>query len=143
MDRGAARRVVVLEASPLQCATWRMLLEDRYGDLVEVETYTDVREGLAALGPDIHLLLLDLDLTGVSCSATFEAACSAGVDAKRVIVTSNRPAQQLHEECDATGPLAVIEKSEPEQQAAFLMILDSVMKRAPARPAAEPAPPAR
>jgi len=38
-------------------------------------------------------------------------------------------ADRLHEAFDDTGCLAVIEKAEPEQQAAFLMILDSIMRK--------------
>ena len=35
------RQVVVIDDSKIQCAVWRRLLEDRYGDRVAVETYSD------------------------------------------------------------------------------------------------------
>ena len=54
---------------------------------------------------------------------------AAGVNPKRIIITSSHTADRLHEEFDCTPCLAVIEKAEPEQQAAFMMILDSIMKR--------------
>ena len=57
------------------------------------------------------------------------AAKEAGVNLKRVIITSGHSADRLHEEFDDSGCLAVIEKAEPEQQAAFLMILDSIRRR--------------
>ncbi len=59
----------------------------------------------------------------------FEAAVEAGVNPKRIIISSSHPAERLHEAFDRTACLAVIEKVEPQQQAAFMMILDSIMKR--------------
>ncbi len=121
--------MVVIDESPKQCAVWRMLLEERYGRTVRVETHRDVDKALPTLGPEVHLLILDLDIPGVACAVLFESACAAGVDSKRIIITSARPADHIHEQCDERGPLAVIEKAEPEQHKALLMILDSIMKR--------------
>ena len=56
---------------------------------------------------------------------------AGGLNLKRVIITSAHPAERLHEVFDDSGCLAVIEKEEPEQQAAFMMILDSIMRRPP------------
>jgi CheY-like chemotaxis protein len=123
------RRVVVVDDSLLQCEIWRRLLVERYGERVRVEVYTDPREAVTALGPDVHLLLLDWEMPDMDGREVFDAARAAGVNPKRIIITSAHPAEQLHAVFDDTDRLAVIEKSEPEQQAAFLMILDSVMKR--------------
>lgn len=124
----------MVDASPKQCTMWRLLLEQRYGRRVRVETHLDVDQAMVQIGPDVHLLILDLDQPGIACGVLFETACAAGVNPKRIVVTSARPAEHLHEQCDERGPLAVIEKAEPEQHQAFLMILDSVMKRAPFTP---------
>ncbi len=129
MATAAARRVLVIDDSKLQCAVWRRLLEDRYGDRVEVETYTDSEEAVVGLAPDIHLLLLDWEMPEMDGKEVLEAAREAGVNLKRIIITSGHSADRLHEEFDDSGCLAVIEKAEPEQQAAFLMILDSIMRR--------------
>ncbi len=123
------RRVIVIDDSKIQCAVWQRLLEDRYDDRVAVETYSDPREGVGALGPDLHLLLLDWEMPWMDGKEVLEAARELGVNLKRVIITSSHPADRLHEEFDDTGCLAVIEKAEPEQQAAFMMILDSIMRR--------------
>jgi len=129
MPTGATRRVLVVDDSKLQCAVWRRLLEERYGDKITVETYTDPAEAVLGMAPDIHLLLLDWEMPEMDGKEVLAAAREAGVNLKRVIITSGHSADRLHEEFDNSGCLAVIEKAEPEQQAAFLMILDSIMRR--------------
>ena len=129
MTAGSPRRVVVIDDSPLQCVVWRRLLEDRYGDRVAVETYEDPRVAVTHLEPDIHLMLLDWEMPEIDGAALLKQADQRGVNLKRIIITSAHSARELHEVFDRTGCLAVIEKSEPEQQAAFLMILDSIMRR--------------
>lgn len=129
MATAAPRRVLVIDDSKLQCAVWRRLLEERYGERVKVETYTEPEAAVAGLAPDIHLLLLDWEMPEMDGKEVLEAAREVGVNLKRVIITSGHPAERLHEEFDDSGCLAVIEKTEPEQQAAFLMILDSIMRR--------------
>ena len=129
MSEGNRRRVVVVDDSPLQCAFWRQLLERRYGTRVAVETYSDPREALAQLRPDIHLMLLDWEMPAFDGAAVLEQARRCGVNLKRVIISSSHTAEELHRAFDASGCLAVIEKTEPEQQAAFMMILDSIMRR--------------
>ena len=129
MSTGATRRVLVVDDSKLQCAVWRRLLEERYGDKITVETYTDPAEAVLGMAPDIHLLLLDWEMPEMDGKEVLAVAREAGVNLKRVIITSGHSADRLHEEFDDSGCLAVIEKAEPEQQAAFLMILDSIMRR--------------
>lgn len=129
MSDPPSRRTLVVDDSPFQCAVWRALLERRYGGRVAVETYSDPRAAIEAFRPDIHLMLLDWEMPELDGQAVLEEARERGVNLKRVIITSGHPADRLHEAFDRSGCLAVIEKSEPEQQAAFLMILDSIMKR--------------
>ena len=123
------RRVVVVDDSMLQCVLWRRMLESRYPGRADVETYTDPVEAVGVLGPDIHLMLLDWEMPVMDGMEVFEKAVEVGVNPKRIIISSSHPAKRLHEAFDCTACLAVIEKVEPEQQAAFMMILDSIMKR--------------
>ncbi len=124
-----ARRIMVIDDSPLQCMIWKQLLMSRYGDRAVVETHTDPREALEALSSDIHVILLDWEMPGMDGLEVFQTAVARGYNPKRIIITSGHPADRLHEIFDDTECLAVIEKVEPEQQAAFLMIMDSLMKR--------------
>jgi len=123
------RRVVVIDDSPLQCSYWRLLLEKRYGVRVAVETYGDPVRAVEHLSPDIHLMLLDWEMPVLDGADVLEFARERGVNLKRIIITSGHSADELHDVFDRSGCLAVIEKSEPEQQAAFMMILDSIMRR--------------
>jgi CheY-like chemotaxis protein len=122
-------RVVVIDDSKFQCSALRRLLEARFGDQVRVETYQDPRRAVELLGPTIDLLLLDWEMPELDGPAVLEQALRRGLDPKRVIISSSRTAEDLHREFDASGCLAVIEKGEAEQQAAFLMILDGLVRR--------------
>ena len=124
-----SRRVVVVDDSVLQCVLCGRMFENRYPDRAVVETYTDPVEAVGVLGPDIHLMLLDWEMPEMNGMEVFEKAVEAGVNPKRIIICSSHPAQRLHDAFDHTACLAVIEKVEPQQQAAFMMILDSIMKR--------------
>jgi len=124
-----SHRIMVIDDSPLQCMIWKEMLGNRYGERVEVESYTDPSEALDALDESVHVVLLDWEMPEMDGLEVFNAAVARGFNPKRIIITSGHPADRLHEIFDDTDCLAVIEKAEPEQQAAFLMIMDSLMKR--------------
>ena len=124
------RRVVVVDDSPLQCA----VLAADAGEALRrpgsaVETYADpvVACRRAAAGHPPHAA--GLGDAGDGRRGRAGGARARGVNLKRIIITSSHPADELHRVFDTTGCLAVIEKAEPEQQAAFMMILDSIMRR--------------
>ena len=127
--RSAPVRAMVVDDSPFQCTALRLMLEQRYGERVQVETYVDPVRAVGQLGPGIGLLLLDWEMPGIDGDAMLEEARRRGVDLKRVIVRSSHHAEELHRQFDGRGCLCVIEKGEQEQQAAFLMILDGIVRR--------------
>lgn len=127
-DPAGCCRIVVVDDSEIQCSIWKMFLEQRFGSLVQVETYSDPRVAVDHLNPDIQLLLLDWEMPGLDGRGVLEIARQRGVDLKRIVVASCHPADVLHEVFDSTGCLAVIEK-EPAQLAACGMILDDLVRR--------------
>jgi CheY-like chemotaxis protein len=120
---------MVIDDSRLQCKAWRRVLEDRFGDAVAVETYDDPTMAVDHLSADLFLILLDWEMPHLDGEAVLELARQRGVDPKRVIVTSGHPAERLHQIFEGTGCLAVIDKTDAEQRAAFLMILDELADR--------------
>jgi CheY-like chemotaxis protein len=126
-------RVVVIDDSAFQCSALRLLMRERFGDRVVVETFTNPRAALDRLDPAIDVLLLDWEMPGLDGASVLEEARRRGVDLKRVVIRSSYPADVLHAHFDDRGCLAVIEKGHHEQQAAFLMILDALVKRAERR----------
>lgn len=126
---GRPKRVVFVDESPLYAESWRAVLACRYGPAVSFEFHRDALEALEALGPDVSLLLVDLELPLFGGRKLFELAKERGVACRRIVILSSRPAEELHQLFPDGSCLAVLNKTEPNQQNAFLMILDSIVKR--------------
>ena len=126
---GQPKRVVCVDESPLYAESWRAVLACRYGPAVSFEYHRDPIEALAGVGPDVSLLLLDLELPLFGGRKLFELAKLRGVTNRRIVMLSSRPAEELHQLFPDGSCLAVINKTEAKQQDAFLMILDSIVKR--------------
>jgi hypothetical protein len=77
----------------------------------------------------VSLLLVDLELPLFGGRKLFELAKERGVACRRIVILSSRSAEDLHQLFPEGSCLAVINKTEPNQQSAFLMILDSIVKR--------------
>ena len=121
-------RIVIVDDSESFCRTWREFLECRYGGRVRVETYLDPVLALRDLRPDIALLLVDLEMPVIDGRKFLEFAAARGVDRRRVMIVSARDAEDLHRIFPMGDCLAVINKHDPPQQEAFLMILDSLLR---------------
>jgi hypothetical protein len=126
---GQPKRVVFVDESALYAESWRAVLACRYGRAVSFEFYRDPIAALDTLGPDVSLLLVDLELPLFGGQKMFELAKGRGVACRRIVILSSRPAEDLHQLFPDGCCLAVINKTEPNQQNAFLMILDSIVKR--------------
>lgn len=125
----AVKRIVIVDDQASFCLRWRAFFEGRFPGRVAVETYTDPLASLSHLGPGIALLVLDLEMPGMDGSKVLTFAVAKGVDPRRIVVTSAREAEHLHKVFPKGRCLAVINKEEPLQQAAFLLILESVMRK--------------
>lgn len=123
------KRVVIVDESTLYAESWRAVLACRYGPALTFEFYRDPLAALEVLGSDVSLLLVDLELPLFGGRKMFELAKERGVECRRIVILSSRPAEELHQLFPEGSCLAVINKTEPKQQDAFLMILDSIVKR--------------
>ncbi len=123
------RRVAIVEGSAAHAARWVKLLDERYHGRIAVETYSEALQALEHLGPDVDLLLVDLELPLFGGRKVLELAKERGVACRRIVVLSDRSAEELHTLFPPDSCLAVINKSEPAQQSAFLMILDSIIRK--------------
>jgi CheY-like chemotaxis protein len=123
------KRIVVVDDSPAFCDLWSNFIAERYPSVASVETYKHPYDALPKIDDAIDLLIVDLEMPGMDGKKFVDYARQKGLAARRIIVTSSHPADELHERFRIGETIAVINKSDPKQQEAFLMILDSVMRR--------------
>ena len=124
-----AKRIVLVDDSPAYAASWRGIFAERYGDRVAFEAYQDPLAALGKLGPDVDLLLVDLEMPLLDGRSVARLAKERGVSEKKIVIVSGHDADELHVLFPQGACLAVINKTEAQQQSAFLMILDSVVTR--------------
>ena len=123
------KRVVIVDDSPAYCDLWCGFLADRYPEAGAVESYNHPYDALPKIDDSIDLLIVDLEMPGMDGKKFVDYARRKGVPARRIVVTSSHSAEELHERFRIGETIAVINKTDPTQQEAFLMILDSVMRR--------------
>ena len=123
------KRIVIVDDSPAYCDLWSNFIGEAYPGLANVETYGHPYEALPKIDANIDLLIVDLEMPGMDGKKFVEYARQKGLPARRIIITSSHSADELHERFHIGETIAVIQKTEAKQQEAFLMILDSVMRR--------------
>jgi len=129
MNDPKLKRVVIVDDSPSYCDLWSNFMLDRYADTAKVETYSHPYDALPKIDDTIDLLIVDLEMPGMDGKKFVDYARQKGVSARRIVVTSSHSADELHQRFRIGETIAVINKTEAKQQEAFLMILDSVMRR--------------
>ena len=123
------KRIVIVDDSPAYCDLWSNFITERYNDSVRVETYSHPYEALPKIDDSIVLLIVDLEMPGMDGKKFVDYARQKGLSPRRIVVTSSHSADELHQRFRIGETIAVIQKTEAKQQEAFLMILDSVMRR--------------
>lgn len=129
MTESKAKRIVIVDDSPSYCDLWGNFMLERYAESARVETYSHPYDALPKIDASIDLLIVDLEMPGMDGKKFVDYARAKGLPARRIIVTSSHSADELHQRFRIGETIAVINKTEPKQQEAFLMILDSVMRR--------------
>ena len=123
------KRIVIVDDSPAYCDLWCGFLADRYPEAGAVESYNHPYDALPKIDDSIDLLIVDLEMPAMDGKKFVDYARQKGVPARRIVVTSSHSAEELHQRFRIGETIAVINKTDPKQQEAFLMILDSVMRR--------------
>jgi CheY-like chemotaxis protein len=123
------KRVVIVDDSAPYCELWGGYLRERYGDSATVETYNHPYDALPKIDANIDLLIVDLEMPGMDGRKFVDYARQKGLPAQRIVVTSSHSADELHQRFRLGEAIAVINKTDSRQQDAFLMILDSLMKK--------------
>ena len=123
------KRIVIVDDSPAYCDLWSNFITERYAENVRVETYSHPYDALPKIDASIDLLIVDLEMPGMDGKKFVDYARQKGLTPRQIVVTSSHSADELHQRFRIGETIAVIQKTEAKQQEAFLMILDSVMRR--------------
>ena len=129
MTEQKLKRIVIVDDSASYCDLWSNFLGERYADIARIETYSHPYDALPKIDDSIDLLIVDLEMPGMDGKKFVEYARAKGLSARRIVVTSSHSADVLHQRFRIGETIAVINKTEAKQQEAFLMILDSIMRR--------------
>ena len=126
---GLPKLIVVVDDNNAFCERMTQFFQNRYGDRVTVQTYTEPLKALAALTPQIDLLIVDLEMPTIDGKKFLSFAIQKGIDRRRIIIASFQDAELLHQKFQLSECLAVMDKNEPEQQMVFAMIADSIVNK--------------
>jgi CheY-like chemotaxis protein len=122
------RKVLIIDDDLFFLQFLRDYVAQRCPDLV-VETCPDPVRALAAITPDLDLLLVDLEMPGIDGSKVLAYATAKGLDKRRVIILSSRDADYLHQRFPMGSCLAVLNKHEARQQAVLDMVFNSLQQK--------------
>jgi CheY-like chemotaxis protein len=129
MNENTKKRVVIVDDSTSYCDLWSNFIGERYSAIANVETYAHPYDALPKIDDSIDLLIVDLEMPGMDGKKFVDYARAKGLSPRRIVVTSSHSADELHQRFRIGETIAVINKTEAKQQEAFLMILDSIMRR--------------
>lgn len=129
MSARPKKRVVIVDDSTSYCDLWSNFIGERYSEVASVETYAHPYDALPKIDDSIDLLIVDLEMPGMDGKKFVDYARQKGLSPRRIVVTSSHSADELHQRFRIGETIAVINKTEARQQEAFLMIIDSVMRR--------------
>ncbi len=121
-------QILIIDDDPAFLNFLKSHVNERYPGL-EVTTCSDPVRGLAAITPELNLLLVDLEMPGIDGEKVLSYAIAKGMSKTRVIILSSRDADYLHRRFPMGACLAVLNKHEVRQKAVLNMVLDSLQQK--------------
>ncbi|AMV71244.1 response regulator [Desulfuromonas carbonis] len=118
-------KVLIIDDDRIFLQFLRDYVAGRCPDLV-IETCPDPLRGLAAITPDLDLLLVDLEMPGIDGSKILAYATEKGLDKRRIIILSARDADYLHQRFPMGSCLAVLNKHEARQKEVLDMVFSAL-----------------
>lgn len=122
------RKVLIIDDDRLFLDFLKSYVRERCPSL-DVVTFTNPVQGLAAITPDLDLLLLDLEMPGLDGSKILAFATEKGLPRNRIIILSARDADYLHQRFPMGSCLAVLNKHEARQKAVLDMVFSSLQRK--------------
>lgn len=122
------RKICIVDDEPYILSLLKKALEKKYKNL-EVKTFENPFVAIKNFIPDLHLLILDLEMPEIDGKKLLQIATERGVRKERIIIFSGRDAKDLHQIFSQGECLCVISKKDGEQLKALTYILDSIMRK--------------
>lgn len=122
------RKILIIDDDQVFLRFLRNYVAERCPDLA-VETCPDPVKGLAAITPDLDLLLVDLEMPGIDGSKVLAYATARGLPKRRIIILSARDADYLHQRFPMGSCLAVLNKHEARQKAVLDMVFRALQQK--------------
>ncbi len=121
---------IIIDDNKSVCEHLRERLKARYGENISVKTFTNPYEALPHIHADIDLLILDYELPELTGKALLHFVRQRGVSPRHIIILSSHDPDEIRQDIPLGEVLAVINKSDREQQEVLQMIMDAIIMKA-------------
>lgn len=122
------KKVLLIDDDAMFLRLLEEYVAERFPSL-QLITCTDPVQGLAAITPDLDLLLIDLEMPGMDGVKLLSFAAAKGLSRSRIIILSGRDADYLHRLFPMGCCLAVLNKYEAKQRTVLEMIFSSLQRK--------------
>lgn len=126
-------KCVIVDDQPFVVRFLSREIKKRYGNLFDIMCFTSPLDALPHLDKKVDLLILDYEMPAMSGSKFLKYALERGIDRSRIIILSSHDPDEIRNEIPLGHVLAIIQKTDREQQQILKMILDAIVKRSRAK----------
>jgi CheY-like chemotaxis protein len=122
------KKILIIDDDPVFIRLLAEFVGERFPNL-QLITCTDPLRGLAAIGADLDLLLVDLEMPGIDGGKVLAYATGKGISRSKIIILSGHDAEYLHQRFPMGSCLAVLNKYEARQKAVLEMIFGQLQAK--------------